>query len=99
MHIPDTLKMPSLSGVGKRQQVILRNQSTRGMMILCSKKIFQSMGSEYSLRRNLEGKLPDISYSIDLRQTRRVKNIPKTVLQTRLKIKETTYTFISYSTL
>jgi hypothetical protein len=30
MHIPETLKMPSLSGVGKRQQGILRNQSTRG---------------------------------------------------------------------
>jgi hypothetical protein len=30
MNIPETLKMPSLSGLGKRLQGILRNQSTRG---------------------------------------------------------------------
>jgi hypothetical protein len=30
MNIPETLKMPSLAGLGKRQQGILRDQSTRG---------------------------------------------------------------------
>jgi hypothetical protein len=30
MNIPETLKMPSLSGLGKRPQGILQNQSTRG---------------------------------------------------------------------
>jgi hypothetical protein len=30
MNIPETLKMPSLSGLGKRQQGILQNQSIRG---------------------------------------------------------------------
>jgi hypothetical protein len=30
MNIPITLKMTFLSGMGKRQQGILRNQSTRG---------------------------------------------------------------------
>jgi hypothetical protein len=30
MNIPETLKMPSLSGLGKRPQGITRNQSTRG---------------------------------------------------------------------
>jgi hypothetical protein len=30
MNIPETLKMLSLSGLEKRQQGILRNQSTRG---------------------------------------------------------------------
>jgi hypothetical protein len=30
MNIPETLKRPSLSGLGKRPQGILRNQSIRG---------------------------------------------------------------------
>jgi hypothetical protein len=30
MNILETLKMPSLSGLGKRPQDIFRNQSTRG---------------------------------------------------------------------
>jgi hypothetical protein len=30
MNNPETLKMPSLSGVGKRRQGILGNQSTLG---------------------------------------------------------------------
>jgi hypothetical protein len=30
MNIPETLTMPSLSGLGKRPQGVLRNQSTRG---------------------------------------------------------------------
>jgi hypothetical protein len=30
MNIPETLKMPSLSGLAKRPQGIFRNQSTRG---------------------------------------------------------------------
>jgi hypothetical protein len=30
MNIPETLKIPSLSGLRKRQQGILRNQSIRG---------------------------------------------------------------------
>jgi hypothetical protein len=43
-------------------------------------------------------KFPVISYFKDLRQTRGAKNIPKTVLKTRLKIKEVTYTlvFVTY---
>jgi hypothetical protein len=32
MNIPETLKMPSLSGLVKRQQGILRNQSIRGFV-------------------------------------------------------------------
>jgi hypothetical protein len=31
MNIPETLKMSSLSGLGKRPQGILRNQSIRGL--------------------------------------------------------------------
>jgi hypothetical protein len=30
MNIPEILKMPSLSGLGKRPQGILKNQSTHG---------------------------------------------------------------------
>jgi hypothetical protein len=30
MNIPETLKMPSFCGLGKRPQGILRNQRTRG---------------------------------------------------------------------
>jgi hypothetical protein len=67
------------------------------MMFLNSKKIFQSMGSEYSLRR--DWKLPGISYLTDLRRNRCAKNIPKTELKTRFKTKEITYTLISYNTL
>jgi hypothetical protein len=37
-------------------------------------------------------KFPDISYSTALRQTRGAKKVPKTVLETKLKTKETTYT-------
>jgi hypothetical protein len=44
-------------------------------------------------------KLPDISYFTDLRQNRCAKNISKTVLKTRLKTKETTFTLISWNTL
>jgi hypothetical protein len=40
-------------------------------------------------------KLPDIFNCTDLRQTRCAKNIPKTILKTRLKTKETTYTLVS----
>jgi hypothetical protein len=36
--------------------------------------------------------LPGICYFPDLRQTRGAKNIPKTILKTRLKTKETAYT-------
>jgi hypothetical protein len=43
--------------------------------------------------------LPDISYFIDLRPTGDDKKIPKTVLKTRLKTKETTYTLILQNTL
>jgi hypothetical protein len=31
MNIPETLKMPSLSGLGKKPQGISRHQSTRGL--------------------------------------------------------------------
>jgi hypothetical protein len=37
---------------------------------------------------------PEISYFTDLKQTRGAKNIPKTVLKTLLKIKETTWTLV-----
>jgi hypothetical protein len=40
MNIPETLKMPSLSGLGKRPQGILRNQSIRGFF--CFKFSFQN---------------------------------------------------------
>jgi hypothetical protein len=30
MNIPETMKMPSINGMGKRPQGILQNQSTRG---------------------------------------------------------------------
>jgi hypothetical protein len=39
-------------------------------------------------------KFPDISYFTDLRQTRGAKKVPKIVLKTRLKTKETTYTLV-----
>jgi hypothetical protein len=141
--------MTSLSGLGKRSQGILRNQSTRGFFgfessfqncywnILSTSSLSQickirnawklpvssqgilrshvlkkllgvskhhfgrkfiqeksvpSMGSEYCLRR--DWKLPGISYFTDLRQTRCSQKIPKTVLRTRLKTKETTYTLV-----
>jgi hypothetical protein len=41
------------------------------------------MRSEYSMRR--DWKFPGISYLTDLRQTICAKNIPKTVLKTKLK--------------
>jgi hypothetical protein len=44
------------------------------MIFLNSKKSFQSMGSEYSLKR--DWKFPEMSYFIDLRQTRCANNIP-----------------------
>jgi hypothetical protein len=53
------------------------------MIFLNFKKSFQSMRSEYTLRRYFE-KLPDVSYFTDLRQTRSAKNIPKTGLKTSL---------------
>jgi hypothetical protein len=37
---------------------------------------------------------PDISYFADFRQTRGAIKIPKTVLKTRLKTKEITYTLV-----
>jgi hypothetical protein len=40
MTIPETLKMSSLSGLGKRPQAILRNQSIRGFFGF--KSIFQN---------------------------------------------------------
>jgi hypothetical protein len=55
------------------------------MLFLNSKKIFQ---------RKRTWKFPDISYFEDLRQTRSAKKIPKTVMKTRLKIKETSYTMV-----
>jgi hypothetical protein len=62
-----------------------------GMMFLNSKKICQSVESEYSLRRVfLEGSFQIFT---DLRQTRCAKIIPKT----RLKTKETKVSFPSRS--
>jgi hypothetical protein len=40
MNIPETLKMPSLRGLGKSPQGILRNQSTRGFFGFEFKIIF-----------------------------------------------------------
>jgi hypothetical protein len=39
-------------------------------------------------------KFPGISYFTDMRRTREAKNIPNTVLKTRLETKETTYTSV-----
>jgi hypothetical protein len=33
MNIPETLKMPSLSDLGKRPQGVLKNQSTRSLLV------------------------------------------------------------------
>jgi hypothetical protein len=33
LNIPEILKMPSISGLGKRPQGILQNQSTRGFVV------------------------------------------------------------------
>jgi hypothetical protein len=50
MNIPETLKMPSLSGLGKKQQCILRDQSTRGLFGLessfqnCFWNVFSTSG-------------------------------------------------------
>jgi hypothetical protein len=57
-----------------------------------SKKTFQNMGSEYSLRTDLE--VSRHFYFTDFKQTRGAKKLPKTVLKTRLKTKETTYTLV-----
>jgi hypothetical protein len=57
----------------------------------------QEVFSELEIRVFLETwtwKFPDISYLTDLRRTRSVKKIPKTVLKTRLKIKQSKYTLI-----
>jgi hypothetical protein len=57
----------------------------------------QETFSEYEIRVLLEHGLvscPDISYFLDLRQFGDAKKISKTVLKTRLKTKETTYTLI-----
>jgi hypothetical protein len=62
------------------------------MRFLNSKKSFQSLRSEYSLRTDLE--VPDISYFTDFRQTRGAKKIPKTDLNIKLKTKETSYTLV-----
>jgi hypothetical protein len=64
------------------------------MMFLNSKKSFERMGSELTMTLDLE-----ISYYTDLRQTRGDKTILKTVLNTRLKNKETTYTLVLGNTL
>jgi hypothetical protein len=43
MNIPETLKMPSLSGLGKRPQGILRNQSKRIVsLVLTFESSFQN---------------------------------------------------------
>jgi hypothetical protein len=52
----------------------------------------QEVFSELEIRTDLE--VSEISYFTDLRQTRGAKKIPKTVLKTRLKTKETTYTLV-----
>jgi hypothetical protein len=44
-------------------------------------------------------KFPDISYYTDLRQTRGAEKIPKKVLKTRLKTKETSFTLVFGNTL
>jgi hypothetical protein len=55
------------------------------------------MGSDITMRRTWE--FPDISYYTDLRKTRGDKKIPKTVLKTKPRTKETTYTLVFGNTL
>jgi hypothetical protein len=54
-------------------------------MILNYKKTFQSLGSEHSLRTDLEVSIHFLFYA---------KNISKTILKTILKTKEATYTLV-----
>jgi hypothetical protein len=72
-----------------RPFLYLLDKFSSKMMFLNSKKTFQSMGSEYSLRPDLKD---------DLRRTRGAKKITKTVLKTQLKAKQTTYilVFVEY---
>jgi hypothetical protein len=64
------------------------------MMFLKSPKtLFRAWDQSISWERTW--KFPGISYFTDMRRTRDAKNIPKTVLKTRLETKETketTYT-------
>jgi hypothetical protein len=56
--------------------------------------------SEHGIRVFFEnglGSIQEVSYFTDLRQARGAKKIPKPVLKTRLKIKETTYTLVLVS--
>jgi hypothetical protein len=55
----------------------------------------QEVFSEDGIRVYIESGLGNNSYFTDFRQTRDDKKIPKTVLKTRLKIKETAGTFNS----
>jgi hypothetical protein len=64
------------------------------MIFLNSKKSFQSMGLEYSLRRDLTASKQFLFYRFETNQIRCAKNIPKTVLKTKLKTKGTTYTLV-----
>jgi hypothetical protein len=67
MNIPETLKMPSLSGLGKRPQGILRNQNKRGFFGFessfqnCSWNVF----STFCLRVIME-KLAKNQFCIDV---------------------------------
>jgi hypothetical protein len=58
-------------------------------------EVFLELGIRVFLENGLGSwKFPDISYFSDLRQTRGVKKIPKTVLKTRINTKETTYNLV-----
>jgi hypothetical protein len=59
MNIPETLKMPSLSDLGKKPQGILRNQSKRGFSLFFQNNVFklQKDFSEHGIRVFLEKRL------------------------------------------
>jgi hypothetical protein len=75
---------------------LLDNFSSK-MMFLNYKKSFQRMGPDLAMRSDL--KVSRLFLFTDLTQTRGNKKIPKTVLKTRLKTKETTYTLFFENTL
>jgi hypothetical protein len=62
------------------------------MMFVNSRRLFRAC--DQSIPWDRTWKFSSISYFTDLRQTRDDKKIPKTVLKTKLKTKETTYTLI-----
>jgi hypothetical protein len=54
----------------------------------------QEVMSEHEIRVLWTCKLPGISYFTEMREKSEAKKIQKTVLRTRLKTKESTYSFV-----